>query len=103
MTALQNQLGDQQMEIAKQKRELTEARAMQSKDEAIKFLQDKYQTETAQLKRENEKLLRDNFKYADEKVKDTKFFNDAKDNAIADKNRLRLELEGMERVADEND
>ena len=47
--------------------------------------------------------MKDNLKYADEKVKDTKFFNDAKDNAIADKNRLRLELEGMECIVDEND
>ena len=76
---------------------------MQSTDEAIKILQDKFQTENDQLKRENGKLLKDNLKYADEKEKDAKFFNDAKDNAIADKNRLRLELEGMECVADEND
>ena len=64
MTALQNQLGDQQMEIAKLKRELTEARAMQSKDEAVELLQNKYQTETARLQRELKIMHADNDKYA---------------------------------------
>ena len=62
------------MQIGKLKRELIEARALQSSDGAIKFLQDKHQAETGHLKRENELLFRDNLKYADEKEKDAEFF-----------------------------
>ena len=48
-------------------------------------------------------MHKDNDKLTDQINSDAKFFEDAKDNAIADKNRLRLELEAMECVADEND
>ena len=40
---------------------------------------------------------------ADEKKKDAQFFECSKDNAIADKNRLRLEKEALECVQEEND